>query len=148
MHAEESPDYVPAPIRVVAAFLELTENQVKDLIILREDLQSQVEPLAEAKKGLQEDLKEELASDVPSADYVGELVIEIYFIQSQIQEAHMVYVDFFEALLDARQSEKYGAIKRAVKLQRIIPAFEKLGLTGPGTRHPGHRTTSRPVRDR
>jgi len=29
MHAEESEDYVPAPIRVVSAFLELTEEQVK-----------------------------------------------------------------------------------------------------------------------
>ncbi len=154
MHAEESEDYVPTPIRVVSAFLELTEEQVENLIFLKEELQSQVQPLAEAKKGLQEELKEELASDEPSASYVGELVIDIHFIQSQIKETYMVYVGFFEAMLDVRQSEKYGAIQMAVRLQPIIPAFEKLGLIGPGTKRPGHRpadrpvSTSRPVRDR
>ncbi len=65
MHAEESEDYVPAPIRVVSAFLELTEEQVNNLIILREDLHTTVAPFIEAKKGLQEDLKAELSSDEP-----------------------------------------------------------------------------------
>ncbi len=154
MHAEESEDYVPAPIRVVSAFLELTEEQVSNLIFLREELHSEVQPLAEAKKALQEDLKAELALDVPSADYVGELVIEIHFIQSQIKEAYMAYVGSFEAMLGDRQLQKYEAIKMAVRLQRVIPAFEKLGLIGPGTKRPGHRpadrpvSTSRPVRDR
>ena len=63
VHAEESEDYVPAPIRVVSAFLELTEDQVRNLIFLREDLHSTVAPLVEVKKGLTEDLKAELASD-------------------------------------------------------------------------------------
>ena len=154
MHAEESEDYVSAPIRVVSAFLELTEEQVNTLIILREDLHSTVEPLVAAKKGLKADLNTELTSDEPSADYVGELVIEIHFIQSQIQEAYRVYVGFFEAMLNVRQSEKYGAIQMAVRLQPVIPAFEKLGLIGPGTKRPGHRpadrpvSTSTPVRDR
>ena len=145
MHAEESEDYVPAPIRVVSAFLELTEEQVKTLIILREELHSEIQPLAEFKKGLQADLKAELASDEPSATYVGELMIEIYFIQSQIKEAYMAYVGSFEAMLDDAQLRKYGAIKLAVRLQKVIPAFEKLGLIGPGTKRPGHRPTDRPV---
>ncbi len=145
MHAEESEDYVPAPIRVVSAFLELTEEQVNTLIILREELHSEVQPLAEFKKGLQADLKEELALDVPSADYVGELVIEIHFIQSQIKEAYMAYVGSFESMLNERQLQKYGAIKMAVRLQRVIPAFQKLGLIGPGTKRPGHRRADRPV---
>ena len=145
MHAEESEDYVPAPIRVVSAFLELTEEQVNTLIILREDLHSEVAPLVELKKALTEDLKNELASDEPSADYVGELVIEIHFLKSQIKEAHMAYVGAFEAILDDRQSHKFGAIKLAVRLQQVIPAFEKLGLIGPGTKRPGPRPTDRPV---
>ena len=145
MHAQESEDYVPAPIRVVSAFLELTEDQVNNLLILREDLHSTVAPLIEVKKGLQEDLKAELASDEPSADYVGELVIEIHFIKSQIKEAHMAYIGSFEFMLDDAQLRKYGAIKMAVRLQKVIPAFEKLGLIGPGTKRPGHRPTDRPV---
>ena len=145
MHAEESEDYVPAPIRVVSAFLELTEDQVSNLIILREILHSEVQPLAEAKKALQEDLKAELASEDPSADYVGRLVIEIHFFKSQIKEAHMAYVGAFEAMLDDRQLQKYGAIKMAVRLQRVIPAFEKLGLIGPGNKRPGRTATDRPV---
>ncbi len=144
MHAQESEDFVPAPIRVVSAFLELTDGQVRNLIILREELHSEVQPLAEAKKALQEDLKAEMASEEPSADYVGELVIEIHFLNSQIKEAHMAYVSAFEAMLDDRQLQKYGAIKMAVRLQRVIPAFEKLGLIGPGTKRPGHRPTDRP----
>ena len=145
MHAEESEDYVPAPIRVVSAFLDLTEDQVSNLIILREILHSEVQPLAEAKKALQEELKAELASEDPSADYVGRLVIEIHFFKSQIKEAHMAYVGAFEFMLDDRQLQKYGAIKMAVRLQRVIPAFEKLGLIGPGTKRPGTRPTDRPV---
>ena len=145
VHAEESEDYVPAPIRVVSAFLELTEDQVRNLIFLREDLHSTVAPLVEVKKGLTEDLKAELASDEPSADYVGELVIEIHFIKSQIKEAHMAYIGSFEAMLNDDQLRKYGAIKLAVRLQKVIPAFEKLGLIGPGTKRPGHRPTDRPV---
>jgi len=145
IHAEESEDYVPAPIRIVSAFLELTEEQVNNLILLREDLHTTVAPLVEVKKGLTEDLKAELASEEPSADYVGELVIEIHFIKSQIKEAHMAYVDSFEAMMDDAQLRKYGAIKMAVRLQRVIPAFEKLGLIGPGTKRPGYRPTDRPV---
>ncbi len=147
MHAEETEDYVPAPIRVVSAFLELTEEQVKTLIILREELHSEVQPRAASKKDLQADLKEELASEEPSAVYVGDLVIEIHFLKSQIKEAHMAYVGAFEAMLDDAQLRKYRAIKLAVRLQKIIPAFEKLGLIGPGTKRPGHRPTDRPVRD-
>jgi hypothetical protein len=145
MHAEESEDYVPAPIRVVSAFLELTEDQVSNLIILKEILHREVQPLAEAKKALQEELKAELASEDPSADYVGRLVIEIHFFKSQIKEAHMAYVGAFEFMLDDRQLQKYGAIKMAVRLQRVIPAFEKLGLIGPGNKRPGRRATDRPV---
>jgi hypothetical protein len=145
MHAEESEDYVPAPIRVVSAFLELTEDQVSNLIFLREILHSEVQPLAEAKKALQEELKAELASEGPSADYVGELVIGIHLFNSQIKEAHMAYVGAFEAMLEDRQLQKYGAIKMAVRLQRVIPAFEKLGLIGPGTKRPGPRPIDRPV---
>ncbi len=145
MHAEESENYVPAPIRVVSAFLDLTEEQVNNLIILREILHSEVQPLAEAKKALQEELKAELASEEPTADYVGELVIRIHLFKSQIKEAHMAYVGAFEVMLDDRQLQKYGAIKMAVRLQRVIPAFEKLGLIGPGTKRPGPRPTDRPV---
>ena len=145
MHAADSEDSVPAPIRVVSAFLELTEDQVSNLIIIREMLHSEVQPLAEAKKALQEELKAELASEDPSADYVGRLVIEIHFFKSQIKEAHMAYVGAFEAMLDDRQLQKYGAIKMAVRLQRVIPAFEKLGLIGPGNKRPGRRATDRPV---
>ena len=145
IHAEESEDSVPAPIRVVSAFLELTEEQVNNLILLREDLHTTVAPLVEVKKGLTEDLKAELASEEPSADYVGELVIEIHFIKSQIKEAHMAYVDSFEAMLDDAQLRRYGAIKMAVRLQRVIPAFEKLGLIGPGTKRPGYSSTDRAV---
>ncbi len=146
IHAEESEDYVPAPIRVVSAFLELTEEQVNNLILLREDLHTTVAPLVEVKKGLTEDLKAELSSDEPSADYVGELVIEIHFFKSQIKEAHMAYVSDFSAMLDDAQLRKYGAIKMAVRLQRVIPAFEKLGLIGPGAnKRPGDRPTERPV---
>ncbi len=145
IHAEESEDYVPAPIRVVSAFLELTEEQVNNLILLREDLHTTVAPLVEVKKGLTEDLKAELASEEPSADYVGELVIEIHYIKSQIKEAHMAYVSDSSAMLDDAQLRKYGAIKMAVRLQQVIPAFEKLGLIGPGAKRPGDRPTDRQV---
>lgn len=145
VHAEESEDYVPAPIRVVSTFLELTEDQVKTLIILREDLHSTVAPLVEANKAFTEDLKAELAKDVPDAAYVGELVILIHINKSLIKEAHMFYVTEFSAMLDDAQLRKYGAIKMAVRLQKFIPAFEKLGLIGPGAKRPGHRPTDRPV---
>ena len=57
----------------------------------------------------------------------------------------MVYIGSFEAMLNDDQLRKYGAIKLAVRLQKVIPAFEKLGLIGPGTKRPGHRPTDRPV---
>jgi hypothetical protein len=57
----------------------------------------------------------------------------------------MAYVGAFEAMLDDRQLQKYGAIKMAVRLQRVIPAFETLGLIGPGNKRPGRRATDRPV---
>jgi hypothetical protein len=111
----------------------------------REDLHSTVAPLVEANKALKADLNAELASEEPDADYVGELVIEIHFNKSLIKEAQMAYVDAFSAMLDDTQLRKYGAIKMAVRLQKIIPAFEKLGLIGPGAKRPGHRPTDRPV---
>ena len=112
----------------VATFLGLDESQVTawdELIEARvetvEGLQAQIEPLEEQLVAL-------LAQPTPDAAAVGALVIQIKGLRDQVRAANEAYQDGFEGLLTEEQSGKLGAVRRAARLEPLVPAFRLLRL--------------------
>ncbi len=65
------------------------------------------------------------------ATAIGEKVIEIHAIDLQLRDANQDYVAGFEALLDEEQAGRLGFIRRAARVQPLIPAFRAAGLLAP-----------------
>jgi hypothetical protein len=116
---------------VVAQSLGLDAGQVSkwdELLATRETV---VKGFAEQVKGLEESLKTELAKVTPDAVVVGNLVIEIKGLRGQIGVAEKAYLDGFETMLTTEQAAKLVAVRRAARVEPLLPAFRLLGLIPP-----------------
>lgn len=122
---EEGPEYA---LRVVAAFLELTDEQVASLTTLLEQRNEAIAPLVEEIHARQQQLAEELQSGNPAPGTVGQLVIEIHQFGELIRQAQQSFLESFTSLLNQEQQRRYQAIRMAERLRRFLPAFERLRL--------------------
>ena len=124
----------------VINFLALEETQVTKWDELLAAREAAVTPLREQVKGLEEQLKTLLGQEIPDAAAVGALVIQIKGLQEQIQAAKQTYLDGFEAVLTADQTGKLNAVRRAARIEPLIPAFRLFGLVHPsGVQQPPPR---------
>lgn len=127
----EQPHQVPRPKEIVARFLAFTQEQVTQWDALIETLQTTVRPLVEQIVANDRQLAELLKQPSPDPAAIGNLILANRGLREDIREAHEVYLTAFEALLTAPQKEKLGFVRRAERVQPIIPAFKVLGLIPP-----------------
>jgi Spy/CpxP family protein refolding chaperone len=125
------PATAPRPKQVVAKALALTAEQVTQWDALLAELENALETLGEQVKANNEQLRAVLEQTSPDPAAVGTLVIKNKALREQIAAAHENYLEGFEALLTAEQKTKLGAIRLANRLQRLLPAFHRLGLLPP-----------------
>ena len=121
----------PSPqfaLRVVVAFLELTEDQVNALVGLLRERHEAVVPLIQAIHEKQRLIYEQLNSGAPDPATIGQLVIEVHQLLYQIHEAQEEFLAGFTALLNEEQLRRYHAMQLAQQLQPFLPAFQKLHL--------------------
>lgn len=97
--------------RALARYLRLSPAQVEQQKALLQALKAEVEPLREAQKPLQEDLREALDGASPEACAVGALLVEIDALGDQVRAAHAEFDDAFSAILTAEQLARYEALK-------------------------------------
>ncbi|MCB1054804.1 MAG: hypothetical protein KDD11_04740, partial [Acidobacteria bacterium] len=64
----------------------------------------------------------------PDAGAVGDLVLQIRDLRQQIRALGQSATDQFEALLSEEQAGRLNAVRRAARLQPVIPAFRLLHL--------------------
>ncbi len=118
----------PRPKEVVARFLELTPEQVTAWGDLLAGLEGTVAPLRQQLRAVEEQLGNLLRGENPDPAAVGALVIQGKNLREQMGEAHRAYVVAFEELLTETQLGRLDFIRRAARVQPIIPAFRLFGL--------------------
>lgn len=117
-------------VQVVANTLQLDEQQIEQWSAIRAATAEAVEPLAAEIEVLQEQLDELLASDNPDPGAVGELILALRNLRQQVVGIGQAAIGEFEALLSEEQAQRLNAVRRAARLQRVLPAFRVFHLLG------------------
>ncbi|MCH9646974.1 MAG: Spy/CpxP family protein refolding chaperone [Deltaproteobacteria bacterium] len=117
-------------VQVVANTLQLDELQVEQWGAIRVATAEAVEPIAAEIEALQGELDELLASDNPDPAAVGELILALRNLRQQILAIGQAATGEFEALLSEEQAQRLNAVRRAARLQRVLPAFRVFHLLG------------------
>jgi Spy/CpxP family protein refolding chaperone len=119
------------PLRGLAAFLDLTEQQIEDARALLEDLAAELRPLAEEARAVREELAALLDAADPDPAEVGALVVELHGIGDEMKAARDDFDAAFSALLTPDQLERWEVLKEARGL------FRGQGRRGHHGRGPG-----------
>ena len=117
--------------RVIAQFLQLTDDQVAAWDGLIADRNAAAEPLTNEIAAVDADLQALLAGEDPDPFEVGNLVILRRDLAEQLAEVHRTYVEGFETLLTEDQHGQYHFIRRAERAEPLFPAFRTIGLLPP-----------------
>jgi len=115
-------------LAVVAAFLELTPEQVSSLTTLLQQRHTAIAPLIQEIVTRQQQIAEQLQSGAPDALTIGTLVIEIHQYLQQVHGVQATFMQDFLNLLNEEQRHRYAAIRLAEQLQPFLPAFRTLRL--------------------
>jgi Spy/CpxP family protein refolding chaperone len=117
--------------RVIANFLQLTDDQVAQWDVLIDERNAAAAPLRDQIADVDAQIQDLLASDVPDPYAVGDLVILRRDLAEQLAQVHRTYVEGFDALLTEEQQNQYHFIRRAERAQPLFPSFRTLGLLPP-----------------
>ena len=114
--------------RVVAHFLELSEQQLLEWREIRAATAAAVLPLAEQIRASEAELRELFGSESPDPGAVGELVLTIRSAQEEVRAIHEGAAADFEAILIEEQAQRLQAVRGAAPLCRVLPAFKAVHL--------------------
>ena len=117
----------PAPIQVVAQFLQLQPPQISTLEQLLQARQATLVPLFQTAQNLTQQLAVALNSGAKPSQ-VGALLIQIHALQQQMGQVQHSFLTQFIALLNPDQVQKLQAIQIAVQVQPVLPAFGSIFL--------------------
>jgi len=115
----------------VIQFLELDPDQVATWDQLVADRDTAADPIRQSIADTQQQIDDLFAAGDPDPTEVGLLVIDRRDLGQQLADVHMLYVDGFEALLDTDQLDRLEFIRRADRVQPLIPAFRIWGFLPP-----------------
>jgi hypothetical protein len=115
----------------IAAFLQLTPEQLDEWNLLIEDRQLAAEPLWTAIAQVQQDIEDLLNNPDPDPTELGDLVIMRHELGLQLAEVQRIYVEGFVDLLSDDQHGQYHFIRQAERAQPLIPAFRVMDLLPP-----------------
>jgi len=125
----------PRALVVVARVLELDEAQRETWRGLLEERRSAAEPLREQLAAARRELADLLGQGGADPAEVGELTLEIHRLRSALRDVQQHYVQGFESMLTDEQLAKLQFIRRAARVQKLVPAFRRAGLVAPPDRH-------------
>lgn len=126
-----------APMKQLAAFLGLTEEQRAAWEAAHRDVKSKVEPLHDQMRTLHDQLKKALEAAKPDPTAVGKLVISIHGLQDQMRKAHEGLEQQLEGILTPEQKAKFEAFKAAREMGRGHRGPGGRGFGGPDGGGPG-----------
>jgi Spy/CpxP family protein refolding chaperone len=92
--------------RMLRRILDLSEEQIEEVKLLKEMVKATVEPLNEERRVLREQLKAAMDTDTPDALLVGQLVIYSRNVSEDIQAVRESFADSFKTILTDEQIAK------------------------------------------
>jgi hypothetical protein len=120
------------PFTMMVRFLELDEIQVEQWKALIEQRRAGATLLEEQARAIQEQLKAEFDTGSPDPTTVGELVIERRTIAENQVSLKRDYLETFRTeILNENQVQRLDFLRRADRVQPLIPAAKRLGLLPP-----------------
>ena len=136
----QEPPKPPMPRDAVKKILDLTDQQVQELLDLRQSNGEKVRGLMTQMRDLEKQRRDLLQSSNPDPAQVGALVLQLRSLQQQVQAAQMSYRDGALAILTETQKQKVAQIQEALRLAPQagpLAAFGLLEGPGPGGPSPG-----------
>ena len=124
----EPPPIVEAAHNRVAAFLQLSDEQIADWDLIYQIHREAERPLQEEAEAIQAAIDALFEAGDPDPTEIGGLVVRRRGLGDALFEVHVVYHESFVALLDDAQAGRLRFIARADDVQRIIPAFKLFEL--------------------
>jgi len=124
----EPPPIVEASHNAVAAFLQLTDEQLADWDVIYRIHRDAEQPLQDEIAAVQAEIGALFEAGDPDPEAVGELMIERHGLAEALFDVHLVYHEGFVALLDETQAKRLHFIARADDAQKFIPAFKLFEL--------------------
>jgi hypothetical protein len=124
----EPPPIVEAAHNRVAAFLQLTDEQIVAWDVIYQIHREAEQPLKEDIAAVQAEIDALFETGDLDPAALGELVIERHALGAALFDVHLIYHEDFVALLDETQARKLRFIARADDVQRIIPSFKLFEL--------------------
>lgn len=122
------PDSPAEALHLVAAFLQLTPDQVGSLKTLLRQRRQAIVPLVQEIVKRQQEIHLQLNSGSPDPATLGQLLIEIHEFLQLVRQAQETFLQAFNNLLNEEQQRRYGAIRVAERLQPFLAAFQSLRL--------------------
>ncbi len=125
----EPPPIVEASHNAVAAFLQLTDEQIAAWDVIYQIHREAEQPLKDEAAALQAEIDALFEAGDPDAAVLGGLVIERHAVGEALFDVHLVYHEAFVALLDETQAKRLKFIAtRGRRADSIIPAFKLFEL--------------------
>jgi Spy/CpxP family protein refolding chaperone len=118
-------------LAIIAAYLELTEEQRQQIRSAFEEHRETAAGLHEQRRDLWSRLREALKVDNPDPVTVGNLTIQISELRKQLQDLREATAEAVKAVLTPDQLDKVAAVREAARLELVIHAFRELGLIAP-----------------
>lgn len=125
--AQEAPS-LPPPVTVVATVLQLTGQQIGDLVKTIQDRDAAIRPIAESVQKEQAALA--VLLDTPGVDpaKIGQTLIDIHTNEKHASEIAQAAATTFASTLTDDQRQRMQFVTQAAQIAPALPAFKALGL--------------------
>lgn len=127
LYAQDRPSDV-SPVRVLRAALGLTEDQAVQLRELIGAHTAAVRDNKEQIKLLQQQIDEEINSDAPDAQIIGEMVLMVSMLKQDIGQNHEDFQMAFRDMLTEDQLKNLARVKRIALYNRAAGVLDHLKL--------------------
>ena len=108
----------PQPQRVLANYLQLSDQQIASFQQIQQDTAATVKPLADTARSLQDQLHAALQAATPDPTAIGKIAVQLESVRAQIKAAHDAADAKRIAVLNADQKVKYQAFQAAAQFLR------------------------------
>ena len=126
--AQENPrDCGAAPVAVVARFLHLSPEQGQAFGQLLQARQATLAPILQQIAQREQRIRELVAAGGNPAE-IGVLMLQVHQLQQTAAAAQAQFLTAFAGLLTEDQRRQWEAVRLAVQLQPVLPAFQALQL--------------------
>ncbi len=118
-------------VAALKTFLDLTDQQVNQLVQLRRDEQETLSPIRQQVADKLKALRDATAAGSPDAAAVGQLTLDVRNLRQQVRQSNEDYHNRALGLLDDTQKTKLKQLEQVVRLRPAVTGATALNLLLP-----------------